>query len=140
MADDVKNQGGAASQMDLNPPVVSGGHGKEVLVTGDAKSDREDAYVVEVPTSPETEKPELAGYVENVEKQVELPHPVVDDYTGQVLLSSANPKSAVVTLPMTEQQVTEGLHHQVWESARWLAEWCVRQIKLLHGKVKYRGQ
>lgn len=95
----------------------------------------------EIPTQVELEKkPELSGYMEKVEREAELMKPVQDDYTQQVLIKSANPQNVTVTLPMTEDEMMSGLHGQVWESFRWLAEWCVRQIKLLHGKVKYKGE
>lgn len=140
MADDPKNIQPQNPQMDLNPPVVTvGGPGGKETGGVEVKSGA-DAYITEVPSAPETEKhPELAGIVENVEKKAELPASLVDDYTGEVLLKSANPQNVIVTLPLTEAQVTEGLQHKVSENIRWLAEWCVRQIKLLHGKVKYRS-
>jgi len=95
----------------------------------------------EIPTQPELEKkPDLDGYIEKVEKEAELTRPVLDDYTQQILLKPTSPQNPTVTLPLTEAQVTEGLHHQVWESVRWLAEWCVRQVKLLHGKAIYRPE
>jgi hypothetical protein len=93
----------------------------------------------EIPTNPEIEKkPELAGYIEKVEKAAETMKPVTDDYTQQVLLKSINPASAKVTLPLTEDQIQQGLHHQIWESIRWLAEWCVRQYKMLKGRAEYK--
>lgn len=90
----------------------------------------------EIPTEPELEKkPELAGYIEQVEKATELATPVVDDYTQQVLIQSPNLQKPEVILPLTEEQIQAGLHHKVWESLRWLAEWCLRQLKLLRGKA-----
>lgn len=106
-----------------------------------ASTERPVEQMEEIPTQVELEKkPELQGYVEKVEHDTELQTPVQDDYAQQVLLKSANPQNVVVTLPLTEEQVVMGLHEQVWSSLRWLAEWCVRQIKLLHGRVKYRGE
>lgn len=93
----------------------------------------------EVPTQPELEKkPDLAGYVEKVEKEAELAQPIVDDYTNQVLMTSANPQKPVVKLPMTQEEIELGLHRKVWEGVRWIAEWCVRQAKLMHGNVQYK--
>ena len=113
------------------PHSAEASRGKEKPVTG----------LEEIPTSPEVErKLEHAGYIEKVEKEAELAGPVMDDYTQQVLMTSPAPKNPVVTLPLTEEQVQTGLHQQVWASIRWLAEWCVRQIKLLHDKVRYRSK
>ena len=94
----------------------------------------------EIQVSPEVEKkPELAGYIEEIEKDAELTGPVMDDYTQQILMTSPAPANPTVTLPLTEEQLKAGLTRQVWDSIRWLAEWCVRQIKMLPGKVRYRG-
>lgn len=90
-----------------------------------------------VPTHPEIEKhPEFEGYIEKVEKEAELANPVTDDSTQQVILSAANPQNPKITLPLTDDQIMKGLHHKIWESIRWLAEWCVRQMQLAHQNVK----
>ena len=73
-----------------------------------------------------------------MEEAEELKTPITDDYTGQVLLKPAQPQNVTVTLPLTEEQVVKGLHEHIWDSVRWLAEWCVRQIKMLHGRVRYK--
>jgi len=95
--------------------------------------------IEEIPTSPEIEpQHEISGYMEKIEKETELAKPVTDDYTQQVLLKSSVNQNPIVTLPLTEGQVEMGLHRQVWEAIRWLAVWCVRQAKVLHGRVKYK--
>lgn len=91
-----------------------------------------------IPETPEIEK--LEGYIEQVEKAPETQSPVVDDYTQQVLLSSAAVQNPTVTLPLTEDQIVKGLHHKVMDGLKWLAVWCIRQIKLLHGRVKFKNQ
>lgn len=121
--------GGAKEHIESRP----GSGGEKV---GERKVD----MVEEVPTSPEIEKkPELAGYVEKVEKATEAITPITDDYTGQVLLKSTTPQNVTVTLPLTEDEVAVGLHQQVFDSLRWLAEWCVRQVHVLHGRVRYKS-
>jgi hypothetical protein len=115
-----------------------GGPESEPIPTGGASESKSDV-VAEVPTTPEIEKkPELSGYVEKADDK-DLDVAIIDDYTGQVLLKPVQNKDAVVTLPLTEDQVKDGLHHQVFDAIRWLAEWCVRQIKILHGKVRYKA-
>jgi len=102
-------------------------------------AEQESASGVErVVEDPEIEK-ELEGYMEKVEKMGENPQVVLDDYVQQVFFSK-KPKSddGVVELPLTEEQVVKGLHHKVVDGLRWLAEWCVRQIKVLHGKVRFK--
>jgi hypothetical protein len=115
----------------------------ESIATGQRETggkERRIDVVEEIPTSPELEKkPELAGYIEKVEKEAELAKPVIDDYTQQVLISPPGLGNKVVKLPMTESEIQQGLHRKVWESVRWLAVWCVRQAKILHGRIVYRG-
>lgn len=107
-----------------------------------AKSEKSPEEMIEVKSRVEIEKqPELKGYVEEVESGVDdLTGGVTDDYTTRILLAKKDPKSDVLILPLTEEQVVRGLHEQVWDGLRWLAEWCVRQIKVLHGKVRYKDQ
>jgi hypothetical protein len=93
----------------------------------------------EIPTSPEVEKKlEKEGYIEKVEKETAVPPVIVDDYTQQVLLKPTFSQSPKIILPLTEEQVEKGLHEKVWESFRWLAEWCLRQIKMLAGRAEYK--
>ena len=87
-----------------------------------------DKHFIEIPTTPEVKEAE--GYLERVEKEVELQKPIIDDYTQQVLLKSSAPQNPKITLPLTDDQIQKGLHHHVWEAIRWLAEWCVRQMKI----------
>lgn len=45
-------------------------------------------------------------------------------------------------LPLTHQEVTDGLHKPIKKSIRWLAEWCVKQLKEAHlgAKRKLKGK
>lgn len=89
-----------------------------------------------VPTHPEIEKhPEFEGYIEKIEKEAELTNPVRDDATNQVILSSASSQNPKIKLPLTDDQIMTGLHQKIWESIRWLAEWCIRQMQLAHLSV-----
>jgi hypothetical protein len=87
-------------------------------------------HMEEIPTSVEVEKhAELAGYMEKIEKEAELSNPVTDDYQS-ILLSSSAPQQPKVTLPLNDSQIQEGLQHKVYEAVRWLAVWCLRQMKM----------
>lgn len=118
----------------------AGGHFKEQLEAiarsgrveerESVSKEKEVEEIVEIPVEPEVGK-EVEGYIEKVEKAAELKQPVVDDYTQQILIGSANPQQPQVILPLTDDQIQQGLHHKVWEGIRWLAEWCVRQMKKL---------
>ncbi len=97
--------------------------------------------VEEIPASPEIEnKPELAGYMEKVEKEAELSKPIVDDYTQQVLLKPAANQNPKVILPLTLEEEQAGLKSGIWESLRWLAEWCARQFKALKGRAEFKNR
>lgn len=40
--------------------------------------------------------------------------------------------TAAVTLPISDDQIAEGLGKSIRESFRWLAEWCIRRLKQVH--------
>jgi hypothetical protein len=44
--------------------------------------------------------------------------------------------TTTIVLPLTDDQIVQGLHRGITNSWRWLAEWCVRQYKQLHFAVK----
>lgn len=118
-------------QNDWQAMYNAGGHFKEqveAVARGYKEGPKE---VVEIPTTPEV-GPETEGYIEKVEKEAELAVPVMDDYTQQVLLKPAQ-QATKVTLPLTDEEIKEGLHHKVWEAIRWLATWCLRQVQKLQG-------
>ncbi len=84
-------------------------------------------------------EPEVEGWLEKLEKeQTQLPQPVVDE-KGQVILDDAQKQAGFkVVLPLTKDEVEKGLHLKVIDSLRWLAEWCLRLIKMFGNKVAYR--
>ncbi len=44
--------------------------------------------------------------------------------------------TSTVVLPLSDDQIAVGLHQEVTNSMRWLAEWCVRRLKFLHITLK----
>lgn len=57
--------------------------------------------------------------------------------------STPVPTTTTVALPITDDQVEKGLHQKIFHSIRWLAEWCIFQLKkvhltlkVIHGKVR----
>ena len=87
----------------------------------------------------ETHEEEVEGWLERLERgeDIHLPQPVVDDQTGQVLVAPASLEHPEIVLPVSEEVVKKGLHMQVWESLRWLAEWSWRIFKMFPGRVVY---
>ncbi|MDO8488272.1 MAG: hypothetical protein Q7S31_03075 [bacterium] len=108
--------------------VLSAQWKKEDLVQLTAKAEIKE--VNEIPELPEV-KPEVAGYVERVEKEPELNQALADDFVKQVGMVNANPQQSQIKVPLTNDQIQQGLHRKVWESIRWLAVWCHRQLKML---------
>jgi len=85
-------------------------------------------------------EPEVEGWLEKLEKEdSQLQQPVMDD-KGQVVLDDAQKKKKdfKVVLPLSKDEVEKGLHHKLVDSVRWLAEWCIRMIKIFGNKVAYR--
>lgn len=49
--------------------------------------------------------------------------------------------NASTPLPITDDQIAQGLGKSVRESFRWLAEWCIRRLKQVHvGLQSVRGK
>ena len=85
-------------------------------------------------------EPEVEGWLEKVEKEdSQLQQPVTDD-KGQVVLDDSQKQQSgfKAILPLTKDEVNKGLQHKVIDSVRWLAEWCIRMIKIFGNKVAYR--
>ncbi len=89
----------------------------------------------------ETEKipEEVEGWLQKLDQagEITLPEPITHD--GDVLLASTEAQvvKEKLVLPVTQTGLQQGLKSTVTTSARWLAEWCVRLIKVMRGEVKY---
>lgn len=104
---------------------------KETIV-----SEREKFPVVERPITPEV--PPEVEHVEAVAgAEISLPQPVTDD-SGGVIMDNVAPQQLTVTLPLTEEEMSQALHLKIIYSLRWLAEWMKRLLKILGGKFIYK--
>ena len=65
-----------------------------------------------------------------------LNQPVVDDY-GQILLDNSTPQKPQIVLPLHEEEVEKAMHRKVIDSIRWLAEWCLRVIKIVGKRATF---
>lgn len=137
--DDVAQKPTHSLAQDYQAAYNAGGHFKEQLEAIAASfrgpevqggKEREIKEVQEIPVHPEV-KPELEGYIERVEKDPELQKALADDYVKQVGMTTPAPQSPQVKLPLTPAQIQQGLHHKVWEAITWLAQWCLRQLKVV---------
>lgn len=82
---------------------------------------------------------EVEGWLQKLDQEgdINLDKPLTHD--GNLLLTNTEAQvvKEKIVLPMTQSAAQQGLTKKVTESARWLAEWCVRLIKVMHDKVKY---
>lgn len=93
--------------------------------------------------SAEIHEEEVESWLERLERgeDINLPQPVTDDQTGQVLVAPARQtQPAEMVLPVTEAVVKKGLHVKIWDSLRWLAEWSLRIFKMFPGRVVYQKE
>ncbi|MCL5091181.1 MAG: hypothetical protein M1514_04180, partial [Patescibacteria group bacterium] len=93
-------------------------------------------YDVFVETPPKVENPP-ESLVQKLEEEIALTKPITDD-GGQPLLSSSAPVAPKITLPINKNTYALGLKKKVNESVRWLAEWCLRIIKIFGDKAVFR--
>lgn len=82
---------------------------------------------------------EVQPYIEKIEKEIYLAKPVVDDY-GQTLVTAPSAQPIQIVLPITQSAFLFGLKQKVTESIRWLAEWCLRLIKIFRAKATFRKE
>lgn len=127
------------SQQNNQPGVAGGGvaAGKERVEVGSGKQEK--TPITEYTRKVDLE-PEVEGWLEKMEKEdTSLSQPVTDD-KGQTVLEDVKDekKKFKVVLPLTQDEVKEGLHHKVVDSLRWLAEWCMRMVKIFGNKVAYK--
>ena len=104
---------------------------KEVEFVGGKAPIAEQPTVVEV-REPETIPEEVSGWLERAERD-DVAEPPTIVHQGQVLVSPAQPAKAAVALPLDDTKIKQGLHSQLFDSIRWLAEWCVRVMKKVAG-------
>lgn len=94
---------------------------------------------VTIKPAEKTPPKEVAGWLERVEKKdIYLSKPVIDDQTGQTLVSAPSAKQPKIILPLNKQQILDGLKQKISEAIRWLAEWCMRLIKMDPDEVKLK--
>lgn len=128
-------------QEDFQAAYNAGGHFKEQLEAiskGFRAGERESVSskqhevkeIEEIPENPEV-GPEVESHLERIEKDPAQMQKMADDYVKTVGVKPVSTGNQKVVLPLTDDQIKSGLHHKVWEAIRWLAEWCVRQLKVI---------
>lgn len=94
--------------------------------------------IVEVGRSPDI-PPGLEGYLEKVEGEDHfLAGQVLDDQTGQPLVTSPQAPKPTIILPLTAREYQAGLEKPLELAWRWLSEWSKRVKKMLGSQVGFR--
>lgn len=83
--------------------------------------------------------PEMEPFVKKIEKEIYLAKPVTDKY-GQPLVTAPSAQPANIILPISQTQFLYGLKQSVNDSIRWLAEWCLRLIKIFGKSISFRKE
>lgn len=80
---------------------------------------------------------EQAGVEKQIEV-VEIPPDMKKMGLSHAGISTPLPATSggAIVLPLTDSQITEGLHMQIYTAIRWLSEWCIRQLKRAHQNIK----
>ena len=142
MADLPDDQNQPAPPVSPTTPVSGGTAAKEkdkpAFAEGSGEARQEVTPITEYTRQVDLE-PEVESWMEKLEKEEgKLTQPVTDD-KGQVILDDAQKQAGFkVVLPLTKDEVDQGLRLKVIDSLRWLAEWCLRLIKMFGNKVAYR--
>lgn len=102
------------------------------------KENLSETHFEEVERAPElTAEVKKAG-VEHVEGEIQLTPQ--DKKVGMEAAAEAVPLTTssvgTVSLSLTDDQIQKALHQKITESILWLATWCLRQLQLLHHKLK----
>ena len=73
---------------------------------------------------------EVAGVgVKSQPTVVSLPPNISQMGVKQIGANVSPTPPPAVSLPLTDDQISQGLHQSVLSSWRWLAEWCVRKLR-----------
>lgn len=103
---------------------------------------KENRAVVEAQANLQLAKEIMPGVHElhTVNEPITLPSQITEAGVSStpLPLGAATYKRDELKLPMTQAQITGGLHQSVKKAARWLAEWCRKQIKEAHRMLKTR--
>lgn len=112
----------------------------------DASKERIIKSVESLGTQPDVvdlrKEPELPAGVESWIERVEKvqPQKVVDDSTGQVVMTATTPTDPLTSLPTTKQSFAAGFKQTINDAGKWLSTFIFRVIKIKKGKVKFKGE
>lgn len=81
---------------------------------------------------------EVARHLVKTREEIRLPPDLktMGVSTPAVTKAVSDTATTSPTLPLTDDQIALGLQAQILSSLRWLAEWCLRQLKKAHLHLK----
>lgn len=101
---------------------------------------KENRAVVEAQANLQLAKEIMPGVHElhTVNEPITLPSQITEAGVSStpLPLGAATYKRDDLKLPLTQAEIVGGLHQSVKKAARWLAEWCKKQIKEAHRMLK----
>ena len=69
-------------------------------------------------------------------EELELPPSVKQMGVTKIETEVNLPQTAPVVVPLADDQIVKSTGASVWASLTWLAQWCLRQLKKAHVKLK----
>lgn len=117
----------------IQTPSSTGGHG---LASKEKEFLAEEVRALEAVRKELELTPEVAeAGVEVQKEEIDLPPPLPK--MGVTQIGPSTPIAIpTISLPLTDDKVVAGLGVSIWASLRWLAEWCLKQLKKAHIKLK----
>lgn len=131
--DDSTNTGSQQFQQPSGLPDPAGSMHKEIDMPVVRHSEQ-------IEMIPEHERPvDVPAPVEVVSNRVDVPPDiarigVTNAPQDQTIVQTT--QGALPTLPLTDDQIGQGLSQKPKSSFRWLAEWCLRQLRKLHFTIQ----
>lgn len=115
-----------------NNQIATGGLAKEKEIPEDG------VFLERVEETPELAPEVKKAGVEHVRGEIKLTpeeRKVGIEEAAEAVPVSTQPTGAT-NLPLTDDQIKKALHQKITDSILWLATWCLRQIKLIHHKIR----
>jgi len=125
------NQGTTQTQQPPGAPEIKENRG----LAGSLFKEGEPRVIEKKDFEPTAEVKEWVSEVKEAE-EITLPQPIKDEY-GQILMEAATPVKPRIVLPLSQPKTQQALHKKIIESIRWLAEWCLRLLKMFPKRVDY---
>lgn len=100
-------------------------------------------YYSEKTTTPELNKEVSEAGVKVKQEEIRVDVELQNIGVNATGTSTPMPTNPTIVLPIPDTEVEKGLHQKIFHSIRWLAEWCMFQLKrahltlkVIHGKVR----